>query len=86
MSSPVALIFGVGKNVGASVAKSFASNGYKVAVASRSFKHQLPSEGFLELSCDLSDPSSVTKVFKAVEQKLGHPSVVVYNGGFYSVR
>jgi NAD(P)-dependent dehydrogenase (short-subunit alcohol dehydrogenase family) len=80
MSSPVALIFGAGKNIGAHVAKTFASNGFKVAVASRSAKHNLSGDDFLQVTCDVADPSSVNEVFRSVEQKLGHPSVVVYNG------
>ena len=80
MSSPVALIFGVGKNIGGSVAKSLAANGYKVAVASRTAQHNLPESEYMHASCDLEEPSSVEKAFDAVRQKLGHPSVVVYNG------
>ena len=80
MSSPIALIFGAGKNVGASVAKSFAAKGYKVAIASRSSKHNLSDSEYFHTPCDLGDPSSVEKVFDAVRSKFGHPSVVVYNG------
>ena len=80
MSSPVALVFGVGKNIGASVAKTFAANGYKVAVASRTSQHSLSDSQYMYASCDLADPSSVEQVFEEVRLKLGHPSVVVYNG------
>ena len=80
MSSPVALIFGAGKNIGANVAKSLAANGYKVALASRTSQHGLSDSQYMFTNCDLADPSSVEKVFETVREKLGHPSVVVYNG------
>ena len=80
MSSSVALIFGAGANIGAGVAKAFAASGYKVAVASRSSKHGLTQDDYLHLTCDLDDPSSVTKAFEETRQALGAPGVVVYNG------
>ena len=80
MSSSVALIFGAGANIGAGVARAFAANGYKVAVASRSSKHGLTQDDYLHLTCDLDDPSSVTKAFEKTRQALGAPGVVVYNG------
>ena len=82
MSSPVALIFGAGKNIGAGVAKALAGAGYKVAVASRTSQHDLSGPSYLHTTCDLADPSSVEQTFEDVRQKLGQPSVVVYNGTF----
>ena len=82
MSSPVALIFGAGANIGAGVARAFAANGYKVAVASRSSKHGLAKDDYLHLTCDLDDLSSVTKAFEETLQALGTPGVVIYNGKF----
>ena len=79
MSSPVALIFGAGKNIGAGVAKALTANGYKVALASRTGKHNLSDDQYFHTTCDLADPSSVEQTFEAVRSKLGHPSVVVYN-------
>ncbi len=86
MSSPVALIFGAGKNIGAGVAKALTANGYKVAVASRTDKHNLSDDQYFHTSCDLADPSSVEQTFEAVRAKLGHPSVVVYNGRLPSMK
>ena len=80
MTSPVALIFGVGRNVGANVARTFAMSGYKVAIASRSSSHDLPAENYLHLGCDLTDATSVTKAFQEVRRALGPPGVVIYNG------
>ena len=81
-SSQVLLILGAGGRVGTSVARLFASKGYKVAVSSRTDK-SISYEGSgkpLFVAADLSDPSSVPRVFEKVKKELGTPSVVVYNG------
>ncbi|KAJ5631676.1 short-chain dehydrogenase [Penicillium longicatenatum] len=77
-ASPVLLILGAGSNVGASVAKSFAEKGYKIALASRTIKENSNSSEF-HISCDLSDPLSLHNVFGKVKETVGIPSVVVYN-------
>jgi hypothetical protein len=76
----VVLILGSGPNVGQHVARAFAAKGYKVAVASRTVKKDDSIEDQVGLQIDLSDPSSVPNVFNQVKEKLGTPSVVVYNG------
>lgn len=78
--SKVALIFGAGPNIGANVAQAFSRDGYKVAVASRSLRSNLPAEEFLQLRCDLGDSSAIVRAFETTREKLGHPSVVIYNG------
>lgn len=80
MPNKVALILGYGPHVGVQVASTFASKDYKIAVLSRSDKHTSTTQGYLFLQADLSDPASVEGVFATVVEKLGHPSVVVYNG------
>jgi len=81
MAAQVALIFGYGPRVGFDVARMLAVQGYKVAVVSRSEKHQgHNAEGYLKIQADLSDPSSVERVYTRVIEELGHPGVVVYNG------
>ena len=79
-ASPVILILGSGPNVGQSVARAFAAKGYKVAVASRTSKEEDSTADQVNISSDLSDPDSVTKIFSKVKELLGLPSVVVYNG------
>ena len=82
-SSPVALIFGAGKNIGAGVAKAFSAEGYKIATVSRTATTDpISNEGRLHIESDLSDPNDVSGVFETVRKRLGHPSVVVYNGSF----
>ena len=79
MISPVLLVFGAGANVGLSVVKKFASEGYKVAAVARTPKDDLKSAAHLVISADLSkDP--VEPIFEQVQKELGTPSVVVYNG------
>lgn len=81
-TAPIALIFGAGANVGASVARAFAAKGYKIAVTSRQ-PHKDHDEGdYLRVQSDLEDPNSVEQVFDTVRKTLGHPSVVVYNGQY----
>jgi len=83
LSSPVALIFGAGKNVGASVAKAFSAEGYKIATVSRTATTDpIINERRLHIQSDLSDPDGISGVFETVRKHLGHPSVVVYNGSF----
>ncbi|KAL3952065.1 hypothetical protein ACCO45_013782 [Purpureocillium lilacinum] len=78
-ASRVLLILGGGANVGSSVARAFADNGYKVAVTSRSPRPQGEAGVDLHVQGDLSDPASVPSIFQKVVQALGPPSVVVYN-------
>ncbi|KIV96925.1 hypothetical protein PV10_00738 [Exophiala mesophila] len=83
MSQPILLIIGAGPNIGASVAKSFASKGYRIALASR----KTPSfeiKDSLHVTVDLANPSQVPSVFETVKQKWGaSPSVVVYNAAVF---
>ena len=81
MSQPVLLLLGYGPNIGHAVANRFAAQGYKVAIASRSLEHETFNEaGWLQLQVDLSHPETVPAVFSKVIERLGVPSVVVYNG------
>ncbi|KAH7381629.1 hypothetical protein BKA66DRAFT_442035 [Pyrenochaeta sp. MPI-SDFR-AT-0127] len=81
MSTPlVALILGSGPRVGAAVAETFAQNGYRVAIASRSGTGGKNASGFLSLKADFADPASVPALFDAVKTEFhSAPSVVVYN-------
>ncbi|KAJ5118106.1 hypothetical protein N7448_004247 [Penicillium atrosanguineum] len=85
MDDKVALIFGYGPHVGFAVAESFAMQGYKVAVVSRSEHSSEPAKKYLKIQADLSVPSSVESIFTRVIEELGHPTVVVYNASAVSV-
>ncbi|KAJ8098114.1 hypothetical protein POJ06DRAFT_200426 [Lipomyces tetrasporus] len=79
-ANPVVLILGAGPRVGASVAEKFASNGYEVAVASRSGTGTKTAKGFLSLKADFTMPDSIPALFDAVKTEFhAAPSVVVYN-------
>jgi hypothetical protein len=79
-ANPVVLILGAGPRIGASVAEKFASNGYKVAVASRSGSGIKTANGFLSLKADFTKPDSIPALFDAVKTEFHtSPSVVVYN-------
>lgn len=76
----VALILGAGPGIGTSVAKKFASIGYKVAVVSRSGSGGQTAEGFLSLKADFTKSDSIPAIFDQVTTKFkAAPSVVVYN-------
>lgn len=80
MSRPVALVLGAGPRVGASVAATFATKGYQVAIASRSGTGNKTAEGYLSVKADFASPSSVPGIFSAVKAAFQTaPSVVVYN-------
>ncbi|KAE8448299.1 hypothetical protein EG329_009543 [Mollisiaceae sp. DMI_Dod_QoI] len=78
--NPVVLILGAGPRIGASVAEKFASNGYQVAVASRSGSGTKTDKGFLSLKADFTKPDSIPALFDAVKTEFHtSPSVVIYN-------
>ncbi|OAG40894.1 hypothetical protein AYO21_04971 [Fonsecaea monophora] len=85
MSAPlsIALVFGAGQNVGASVVKAFSAKGYRVATVSRTAIADT-SDKRHHIQADLEDPESVSTVFETVRKQLGHPSVVVYNAAVAS--
>ncbi|MCJ1463762.1 hypothetical protein MMC07_002371 [Pseudocyphellaria aurata] len=83
-SSRVAIVFGVGPNVGAKVAQQLTTDGYKVAAVSRSGNGLDASSVALSIVADLTDPKTVRGVFEEVRTKLGEPNVVVYNASAFS--
>lgn len=80
-NSNVAVIFGVGSNIGTALAKGFVDAGYRVATVSRSSPPSADSSSNpFHIQADLSDPAGVTAVFDKVRSAgLEFPSVVVWN-------
>jgi len=78
--SPIILILGAGPNIGQGVARTFASKGYKVALAGRSLREECSTDDQLNITSDFSNPDDVVNAFTRVKKVLGIPSVVVYNG------
>jgi len=80
MSTPVLLVLGAGPKIGLSVAKAFADKGYKIALAARSLQDGVGDDGYLRLKIDLVKTEEIKNIFTKVKEKLGIPTVVVYNG------
>ena len=77
-----ALIVGVGQGLSASLARLFAREGMRVALASRNPDQLAPlckETGARAFACDAVDAAQVNQLFSAVDQALGEPDVVVYN-------
>lgn len=87
--SRVAIIFGAGAKVGASVVKGFLGAGYGVATVSRTAKQSPPSDdgnnnnnNLYQIQADVSDPSVIPGIFSklASDRKTWpFPSVVIWN-------
>ncbi|RDW81860.1 hypothetical protein BP6252_02972 [Coleophoma cylindrospora] len=78
-TSPVILILGAGPNIGQTVGRTFASKGYKVALASRSLSEADSTDDQLNITSDFANPDDIVNAFAKVRKILGIPSVVVYN-------
>lgn len=77
---PVLFIIGSGGRVGKDVAATFAKKGYRVPISSRSLKDGTSPEAYLTLNLDAGKTEDIKKAFGVVRDKLGSPTVVVYNG------
>jgi len=80
-----ALIVGVGSGLSASLARLFAKNGMKIALAARradglaALAQEVGGKAF---ACNAADPADVAKLFSGVEAAFGGPDVVVYNASY----
>jgi NAD(P)-dependent dehydrogenase (short-subunit alcohol dehydrogenase family) len=77
-----ALIVGAGSGLSASLARLFAGEDLKVALAARSIEKlgALCTEtGARAFACDATKPDEVERLFGLVEREIGTPDVVVYN-------
>jgi NAD(P)-dependent dehydrogenase (short-subunit alcohol dehydrogenase family) len=80
-----ALIVGVGSGLSASLARTFAKAGMKVALAARraaNLKALAQETGAKTFACDSTKRDEVAKLFADVEAALGAPDVVVYNASY----
>lgn len=77
-----ALIVGVGKGLGASLARRLSREGMHVALAAR---HPAKLDGLVRdtgaraYACDASQPAAVRQLFQRVKADLGGPRLVVFN-------
>ncbi|MDF3814366.1 MULTISPECIES: SDR family NAD(P)-dependent oxidoreductase [Rhodopseudomonas] len=77
-----ALIVGAGDGLSASLARLFARQGLKVALAARNadkLAALCAETGASAYACDATDAGAVERLFGEVERDLGAPDVVVYN-------
>ncbi|HKM06775.1 MAG TPA: SDR family oxidoreductase, partial [Sphaerochaeta sp.] len=89
LQGKIALITGASKGLGLGIAKVFALEGAKVALASRDvaqlelLAHEIRSEGGTceAFALDLRDVSSIYSCVKEVEQKMGNIDILVNNAG-----
>jgi NAD(P)-dependent dehydrogenase (short-subunit alcohol dehydrogenase family) len=85
MPNNTVLIVGAGAGLSASLARKFAAEDFKVALAARDTGKLagLASEtGARTYSCDVESPEQVAALFNAVNADLGDPAVIVYNPSF----
>ncbi len=82
-----ALIVGAGPGLGASLARRFAAEGLKVALAARNIQKLESScrdTGATAFRCDASDANSVEALFDQLSNRSQTPDLVVYNAGAYT--
>ena len=80
-----ALIVGVGGGLSASIARTFAEAGLKVALAARraaGLALLAKEVGGQAFACDATKRGDVAKLFADVEAAVGAPDVVVFNAGY----
>src|SRR6202051_1276039 len=82
----IALIVGAGSGLSASLARLFAKQNIRVALAARQIEklgalcHETGARAF---ACNATDADEVERLFGLVERELGSPDVVVYNASAY---
>src|SRR6266571_6601476 len=80
-----ALVVGAGSGLSASLARLFARDAMRVAVAARDtskLASLVKETGALPVACDAAEAEQVEAMFGAVEAKWGVPDLVVYNAGY----
>ncbi|KAJ9254617.1 hypothetical protein DTO027B5_8962 [Paecilomyces variotii] len=75
-----AFVIGAGPRIGLAVADALKQRGYQVAVGSRNPNiAEARSHGLFAVSIDVRDANSIDNAFENVGNKIGTPSIVVYN-------
>jgi NAD(P)-dependent dehydrogenase (short-subunit alcohol dehydrogenase family) len=80
-----ALIVGTGSGLSAALARLFAKEGMKVAVAARragNLETLAKETGARAFACDATQRGEVAKLFSDVKEAFGDPDVVVYNASY----
>lgn len=87
MSDSVALVTGASRGIGARIASSLLADGFKVVGVARSPIDQwesVDSAGYHRHLCDLTDESSVKRLFSEVRKQHGRLDVVINNAGAFN--
>ena len=82
MADKVAVIVGAGSGLSAALARRFAKEGFRIALAARDTAKlaALADEtGAKTYICDVSQAADVDKLFDAVQADLGTPDVAIFN-------
>ena len=77
-----ALIVGVGQGLSAALARLFAEQGFRIALASRDttkLESLCKQTGAIAIDCDVTDANQVVRLFEQVDKRLPPVDVVVYN-------
>jgi len=85
MAAETALILGTGPGLSASLARLFASEGMRVALAARrtdKLAALCTETGARAYACDASKQGEVNALFAAVARDLAVPDIVVYNASY----
>jgi NAD(P)-dependent dehydrogenase (short-subunit alcohol dehydrogenase family) len=78
----IALIVGAGSGLSASLARTLANRGYRTMLAARNVDKLAPlcnETGAVAVPCDVARAEDVDRLFDALDQRLGVPSVAIYN-------
>jgi NAD(P)-dependent dehydrogenase (short-subunit alcohol dehydrogenase family) len=85
LKDKIALIVGAGSGLSASIARSFAGAGMKIALAARSIDDLGPlaaETGARTFACDAAKPDAVQRLFADLARETGEPHAVVYNASY----
>lgn len=88
-NNKIALVTGAGSGIGKHTALAFLNEGYTVVLTGRRLallqeaikESGAPDDRVLAVSCDVSDPLSVSALFAEVEQRFGRLDVIFNNAG-----
>jgi 3-oxoacyl-[acyl-carrier protein] reductase len=79
LAGKVCVVTGASRGIGRAIARAFAEDGARVAVCASSAAPDVRAE--LSERCDVSQRDEVERFFRAVEERVGAPEVVVVNAG-----
>ena len=85
----IALIVGAGEGLSASLARLFARQGIRVALAARQIEKLgalCRETGARAFACDATNADEVERLFGLVEREIGAPDLVVYNASAQGAR